>query len=257
MTSTLWCTFFVLLSTVIGADSFLTFPIILPSKASSSSIRPQAPLLSSSKPSTTTNTRPLYDGTNYTFPDTKTAAGFAEILEVSFVHACLQLSSGYVDVLKLFIACSIGSYEAGFSIDAILEELTQTKSNTANRLLVEGEIQLRRDWICVVYLTLSMMEYMPMASMKTAIETAQSSVPDDVRERYGKAVDRIGKAYRANESSLLSALDLMEEVHNVDSGLSKLVLKVATLTPTVVMETNSSQSNGITKPPTPPIEGAY
>ena len=33
--------------------------------------------------------KPLYDATNYTFPDTTTVDGIAEVLEVSFVHSCM------------------------------------------------------------------------------------------------------------------------------------------------------------------------
>jgi len=48
-------------------------------------------------------------------PDGTTAAGKAQLLEVSFVKACMQLQTGYVDTLKLFIArwdwCDDDDYE--------------------------------------------------------------------------------------------------------------------------------------------------
>ncbi len=213
-----------------------------------------------------TTTRPLYDGTNYTFPDTRTPAGVAELLEVSFVHACMQLASGYVDVLKMFIAASIGAYEAGFSIDSILEELENNKDmpNTANRPLMDEEKRLRRDWLCVIYLSLAAMEYQPPMASSLAVDVAKQSIPDDVRKLYGESVTRVGEAYKANSNKVLSAEDLANDGGNEDlSPLEKAVLlqslKVATLTPVVVEE--SKEARGSTKkevkPPTPPIEGAF
>jgi hypothetical protein len=226
-----------------------------------------SPLSSLTSLSLSTTTKPLYDGTNYTFPDTKTPAGVAEVLEVSFVHACMQLASGYVDVLKMFIAATIGAYESGFAFDTIQEELTATTTNTANRPLMDEELQLRRDWFCVVYLTLSAMEYnapkQRSPSSTLAMNVAKASIPEDIKQRYGKSVERIGKIYRSDKSSSLSVEELMEDFNN-DNGLStfeKAVilqsLKVATLTPIVVEETLDAAGEVGAKPPTPPIEGAF
>lgn len=224
---------------------------------------------SSLPPSPSTSTRPLYDGTNYTFPDTKTPAGVAEVLEVSFVHACMQLANGYVDVLKMFIATSVGAYESGFSIDSILEELELTSSNTANRPLMDEEKNLRRDWFCVVYLTLSAMKHTSIKSptLPLAVNVAKHSIPDDIKQRYGKLIERVGENYRNDKYSSLSVEKLMDDSNTDElSQLEKAIilqsLKVATLTPIVVQESLEALGGGNTtpdalKPPTPPIEGAY
>ena len=213
-----------------------------------------------------TSTRPLYDGTNMTFPDTRTPAGVAELLEVSFIHGCMQLASGYVDVLKMFIAASIGAYEAGFSVASILEELENNKDmpNTANRPLMDEEKMLRRDWFCVVYLSLAAMGHTSKAS-PLAADVAKNSIPEDIQQRYGELVTRVGEAYQKGGPSL-SVEDLTNGFN--DEGLSPLEkavllqsLKVATLTPTVVEESKDARGDTNTKkevkPPTPPIEGAF
>ena len=213
-----------------------------------------------------TTTRPLYDGTNYTFPDTQTPAGVAELLEVSFVHACMQLASGYVDVLKMFIACSVGAYEAGFSIASLLEELEQNKDmpNTANRPLMDEEIMLRRDWLCVIYLTLAAMEHKSSRASPLAVDAAKKSIPEDIQKRYGELVARVGEAYKSSKT--LSVEDLTssgggnKDLSPLEQAVLLQSLKVATLTPVVVEE--AKEAGGPTgkkevKPPTPPIEGAF
>ena len=218
-----------------------------------------------------TSTKPLYDGTNYTFPDTQTPAGVAELLEVSFIHGCMQLASGYVDVLKMFIAVSISAYEAGFSIDSILEELEDkdTSINTANRPLMDEEKLLRRNWICVIYLTLSAMQYTPSAS-SLAVDVAIKSIPEDIKTRYGDLVTKIADAYKVNSRKALSVEDLMigggggdENLNPVEKAVLLQSLKVATLTPVVVNEAQEARESTGNNPknelkvPTPPIEGAF
>ena len=217
-----------------------------------------------------TSTKPLYDGTNYTFPDTTTSAGVAELLEVSFVHACMQLASGYVDVLKMFIAASIGAYEAGFSIDSIVDELENNKDmpNTANRPLMDEEKMLRRDWLCVIYLTLAAMDHKSPIGSSLSVSVAKESIPEDIQKRYGDLVSKIGEAYKSNSKIAPTVEDLCSDNDgNADlSPLEKAVLmqslKVATLTPVVVEESKEARGSGTSqkaevKPPTPPIEGAF
>eukprot|EP00536_Pseudo-nitzschia_multiseries_P014477 jgi/Psemu1/291472/fgenesh1_pg.710_\ len=211
-----------------------------------------------------TPTKPLYDGTNYTFPDTQTPAGVAELLEVSFVHACIQLASGYVDVLKMFIAASIGAYEAGFSVASILEELEENTNlpNTANRPLVDEEKQIRRDWLSLVYATLAAMGYTSPVSSPLAVDVAKKSIPQDIVDRYGEYITKIGEAYKIGTHRSLSVEYLAGRTGNTNqsSPLEKAILlqslKVATLTPTVVEEAREATGNSM-KTPTPPIEGAF
>lgn len=233
---------------------------------------------SNSDSSGNSNMRPLYDGTNYTFPDTTTPAGLAEVLEVSFVNACLQLATGYVDVLKLFIAGCLAAYERDVAMDVLQEALEACPTQTANRPLLAEEVELRRTWIGVVYLTLEAMEYTPPSSSTAAASSggggggasslSSTTVPHDLRTRYGSKIRLIGEAHRNGRrpsSSVLSVDEIM--AHNDDkneattdlSPLERAVLmqslRVATLTPVVLEESQEAMRD--VAPPTPPIEGAF
>ena len=79
----------------------------------------------------------------------------AELVEVAFVNACLQLASGYVDVLKLFAVAVKAGYERGMPLVPDLIGLVEAcPVETANRPLMDEEAALRRTWMGLVYLTL-------------------------------------------------------------------------------------------------------
>jgi hypothetical protein len=73
------------------------------------------------------------------------------MIEVSFINSCLQLASGYIDVLKLFIVAVKAGYEAGLSLDQLERLVQDCPVNTANRDLMKEEKDLRREWMLVVY----------------------------------------------------------------------------------------------------------
>lgn len=78
-------------------------------------------------------------------------ATVAEMIEVSFLQSCLQLSQGYVDVLKLFIV----AVKAGRDFPLPLEELhalvLECPVNSAGRDLMKEEVELRLEWMTLVY----------------------------------------------------------------------------------------------------------
>jgi len=80
----------------------------------------------------------------------------AEMVEVSFIHACMDLSSGRVTVLKGFLAAVASAYAAGTNVDALEAEvqLYDASVRTAGRELAPEEVALRRAWIDVGYATL-------------------------------------------------------------------------------------------------------
>lgn len=203
------------------------------------------------------NDRPLYDGTNYTFPDTRTPSGVAQMLEVSFVHGCMQLAKGYVDVLKMFIAASVAAYEFGFPLSIIEDELGKCKNSTANRPLLEEEVSLRRNWYSLVYLTLAAMDHKTHAG-----EALAASVSREIHDRYGDMVEQVGLAYKKGTAESLSVDGLINAFADTSkmSELEKAVLsqslRVVTLTPVVVRESLEARGEDI-HPPTPPIEGAF
>jgi len=170
----------------------------------------------------------------------------------------------------MFIAASISAYEAGFSIDSILEELENNKEmpNTANRPLMEEEKMLRRNWLCVIYLTLASMEYTSPVASALAMNAAKQSVPEDIQQRYGEIATRVGESYRSSSpSKMLSVEDLdvgnNKDLSPIENAVLLQSLKVATLTPVVVEEAKEALGStdkklkNDTKPPTPPIEGAF
>jgi hypothetical protein len=205
----------------------------------------------------TASDRPLYDGTNYTFPDTRTPNGIAQLLEVTFVHGCMQLARGYVDVLKMFIAASVASYEYGFPLSSIEEELEACKSSTANRPLMAEEVTLRRNWYSLVYLTLVSMGH-TTAAQGALVE----SVPQDIRDVYGEMVEQVGLAYQRGTASSLSVDGLLNSYTGTSSlpALERAILsqslRVAVLTPVVVRESAEARGGDV-QPPPPPIEGAF
>jgi hypothetical protein len=205
--------------------------------------------------------QPLYDGTNYTFPDTTTPDGIAEVLEVSFVHACMQLSSGYVDVLKMFIAAAMSSYQYGFPIDAIQKSLSECPNDTANRPLMPEEVDLRHTWYSLVYLTLLTIDHPTVQK-----EAVSDSIPTKIRETYGLLVDRMSEMYKVDDASTISVEDLMkddsiapstQDLSEMERAILLQSMRVATLTLVVLREAQENDPAGQSPPPKPPIKGAF
>ena len=109
------------------------------------------------------------------------------MVEVSFVKACLQLSQGYVDVLKLFIVAVKAWYERGNSTVQLVQDLQHIKDTAAGRDLLPEEIRLRTTWIQAVNLMLKHLEHEQEQSTTTTngapIEEEESLA--DVSEQFG------------------------------------------------------------------------
>ena len=202
--------------------------------------------------SSKTDMRPLYDGTNYTFPDTTSPTGIAELLEVSFIHACMQLRTGHVDVLKLFIAAAVGGYEFGHSLASLEDALENCETNTAGRDLMPEELQLRSDWIKIVYFMLTKIGH-PTTSVVSV-----DAFPDDFVESYDKLVQDIATRHVAHESipSIETLLENDTTPDPIQKALKAQTLRVATMTLVVLQDAKESQPGGA-PPPNPPIPGAF
>eukprot|EP00539_Tryblionella_compressa_P015016 CAMPEP_0178839296 /NCGR_PEP_ID=MMETSP0746-20121128/13790_1 /TAXON_ID=913974 /ORGANISM="Nitzschia punctata, Strain CCMP561" /LENGTH=240 /DNA_ID=CAMNT_0020502339 /DNA_START=11 /DNA_END=733 /DNA_ORIENTATION=+ len=210
-----------------------------------------------------------------------TPSGIAELLEVSFVQACIQLASGYVDILKMFIAASVAAYENGFSIPTMQQELQNCQRNTANRPLLPEEITLRNNWLSIVYLTLAAMNHIGSPHDDKA---AASSVPTEIRQQYQDLVKRVGDAYQKGQASLLSVEDLLAATDSnttttttttttkkdprseLETAILAQSLRVAILTPIVVQEEKDARGDDTVDTvdvdidhdlPKPPIKGAF
>mmetsp|Transcript_7045 Transcript_7045/g.15214 ORF Transcript_7045/g.15214 Transcript_7045/m.15214 type:complete len:335 (+) Transcript_7045:64-1068(+) len=75
----------------------------------------------------------------------------AEMIEVSFLQSCLQLSQGYVDVLKLFIVAVQAGYERRLPLKELIPLVEVCPVNSAGRELMKEEKSLRDEWMLVVY----------------------------------------------------------------------------------------------------------
>mgnify|MGYP007078101454 CR=1 FL=1 len=78
----------------------------------------------------------------------------AEMIECTFVRACMDLSTGQVDTLKLFIVSVKAAFLNGATIPAVERELSECAQETAGRALLPEEVELRSLWLCLVSLTL-------------------------------------------------------------------------------------------------------
>lgn len=229
------------------------------------------PSVDPKSPSSPSPFRPLYDGTDYTFPDTTTPAGISELLEVSFVKACMQLASGYVDILKMFIAASVAAYENGFPLKRVQDELRECERQTANRPLMPEEEKLRFQWLCIVYMTLSLMQHPTKAAKSAAAasttERSLTDVPDEIRDDYEELIAQISQAYTSKapipsiESLVSQKAASSATLSDMEKAVLSQSLRVATLTPVVLQESaavrdNSSSGSSI-DPPEPPIKGAF
>ena len=70
---------------------------------------------------------------------------------MSFVQSCLQLSRGYVDVLKLFVVSVKAGYEKSISLRDLDRYVVDCPIKSAGRELVIEEVGLRSEWMGVVY----------------------------------------------------------------------------------------------------------
>ena len=213
---------------------------------------------SPSRLQSSTPQKPLYDVTNYTFPDTTTPDGIAAVLEASFVHGIMQLREGYVDVLKMFIAAVMSSYQFGFTIGEIQEALSKCPNETANRPLLPEEVDLRHTWYSIVYMTLLAMDH--STSNKQAI---MDSIPSIIQETYGMVINNMVAIHKQQDGGVkISLEELVKQNPNTNLGLTERAvflqsLRVATLSLVVVREAQEAGPEGQSLPPTPPIEGAF
>jgi hypothetical protein len=205
----------------------------------------------------------------------------AEMIEVSFINSCLQLASGYVDVLKLFIVAVKAGYEAGLSLDQ-LEKLVQgCPVNSANRDLMKEEKDLRREWMLVVYTMLDGLNSIDgkvIASADANVEgTAESRVSNvvsailNIRQQLELEEEQSGGERDATAAlaslSVSEALLRSETLTQMkDACGSNLMEKaflmndvsVAILTFKVIEEERlclEGSSGNMVQPPQPPIPG--
>lgn len=194
-------------------------------------------------------------------PDGTTTAGIASMLEVTFVKSCMQLASGYVDTLKLFISAALSGYEQGFTIPALLLELSQVPTQTAGRPLAQEELDLRTVWISLVYLVAENVGHPSKASGMKAAQAVGSTVPPEIRSQFCTFVYDVVNARRGGYTfEALKLEDLMRRsgdekakpMTEVERAVLSQSMRICFLTLTVMDETALARGD---QPPKPNIPG--
>ena len=193
----------------------------------------------------------------------------AELIDVSFVQACMQLAEGYVDVLKLFIASVQSAYQQGISPAVLIQEIDSISQPSAGRSLMPEEIRLRNTWIQVVYIMLASLS---RSNPKTDSINVAYNLDRDIEETYGKIagilIRRRALSDEFKGQELLSAtrqLVLGDDDSASSSQLEETILlqslRVMWLTMTVVEEVERCEGEfarmDAKMPPKPPIPGAF
>jgi len=126
----------------------------------------------------------------------------AELIEISFIQACLSLAQGYVDTLKLFIVAVKSAYERGtIGIDELVERVNQCPANTAGRPLMPEEEALRATWIHAVHLMLLHVGHKTSGQMSSSSSTDNMVIAKDVRETYSPVLEDIVAIKESNNAS--------------------------------------------------------
>lgn len=192
-------------------------------------------------------------------PDATTPNGIAALLEVSFVQACMQLSSGYVDTLKLFIASAFTAYERGFTASALNLELGALQTQTAGRPLMQEEVELRTVWLCLVFLTLENIRHPSAAGGAVG-----DSVPGEIRQKFQTFVyDVVNAAKGGFTLETLKLEDLLRRSDADAASLSQMEkailgqsMRVVFLTLAVKEEAEAAANLPPPRKPGPSIPGA-
>ena len=143
-------------------------------------------------------------------------SSIAEMLEASFVRACMDVARGYVDTLKLFIVAAKAGFEIGSTISDVSVELQACVRQTAGRPLLEEEEKLRHMWTCLVYLTLA------QVSHPTKGADVGDSVGVELRKKYTPMVEGVVSAHTNGRT--LPSLELCEFLKPPADAVEKAVL---------------------------------
>eukprot|EP00578_Thalassiosira_sp_NH16_P027608 CAMPEP_0181101594 /NCGR_PEP_ID=MMETSP1071-20121207/13842_1 /TAXON_ID=35127 /ORGANISM="Thalassiosira sp., Strain NH16" /LENGTH=303 /DNA_ID=CAMNT_0023184465 /DNA_START=47 /DNA_END=958 /DNA_ORIENTATION=+ len=112
-----------------------------------------------------------------------TPSAIAELIEVSFLQSCLQLSQGYIDVLKLFIVAVKAGYERSMPLEDLHRLVEDCPVNSAGRDLMKEEKELRLEWMTVIY------ELLNALDPDSAVVCVDSSDDDATNDRIAEVVN--------------------------------------------------------------------
>eukprot|EP00522_Entomoneis_paludosa_P014662 CAMPEP_0172446466 /NCGR_PEP_ID=MMETSP1065-20121228/6058_1 /TAXON_ID=265537 /ORGANISM="Amphiprora paludosa, Strain CCMP125" /LENGTH=215 /DNA_ID=CAMNT_0013197593 /DNA_START=147 /DNA_END=794 /DNA_ORIENTATION=+ len=189
-----------------------------------------------------------------------TESVLGEMLERTFLQACFQLPTGFVDMLKLFLVATTAAYQRPLSLARTLQLVNKCPVNTANRDLTTEEIELRTSWISIGYLTLWTLDQMEGLETVEALErqAAAIQIPQSVFDDYGALVQhhvatKLGQAELEETSS--SSTDPQT------AALRAYQIKIIQLTLQTIHETRLANEKFVDEdgvgPPRPHIPGAF
>lgn len=261
-----------------GATGFMTLPTEarhLPSSAigekiSSYNMQPSRSIITGE--SSSTLLRSSADGDEDEIDELErielTDDKIAEMIEVTFIKACFQLATGYVDVLKLFIASTTAAYERKIALPTLIKSVDDCPANTAGRDLSQQELEVRQMWIMVCYLTLNTIDRLEGKVDMEDLEVLDIS--EESRSQYGALVEAIVRKELESlgqQDEGASVEELSNEIVSNSGGdpsaaaLLGYVVKVSTLTVSNIMEARLANEKLIDEdavgPPRPNIPGAY
>jgi len=128
----------------------------------------------------------------------------AELIEVSFIQACLALAQGYVDTLKLFIVAVKASYERGtLSVSSLIQAVNECPTNTAGRPLMPEEEALRSTWIHAVHLMLDHIDHPRSGSSKSNNNNNNNNNDIDAKIRETYSTPILNDIVAAQESNVV------------------------------------------------------
>ena len=175
-----------------------------------------------------------------------TDESIASMLETAFVKSCLELATGRIDVLKLFLAACSAAYQRRIPLPRLSSLLADCPEETAGRQLSEEEVTLRETWIALAYLTLERIDVLE-GNPKEDMGVSNAS-----RTEWGAEVER--------EARKLVGLEAEEGAGAGGEGplfaYGKKVIELTVKNVEDVRFANEEMGDGV-GPPHPRIPGAY
>jgi len=171
-----------------------------------------------------------------------TPAIIAEMIEVSFLQSCLQLSQGYIDVLKLFIVAVKAGYEDSLPLSELHQLVETCPVNSAGRDLMKEEKELRFEWMKVVY------EIMNELQPDLKIDSSGGNESDD----DNTAKNRISEVVKA----MLSIQNELQNEEETSGGSKDANVALTNLTVDQMLERSPSLSD-LNESISDPMEKAF
>lgn len=102
-----------------------------------------------------------------------------EMIELTFIKACFQLATGYVDMLKLFLAATNAAYDRGIPLPTLINGVDGCGQNSANRDLTKDETDVRSSWLTISYLTLETIDRIEGTNKLNSYD-----IPESFKQKY-------------------------------------------------------------------------